>query len=114
MKLFRLILLVLAWAAYPALAGAQDQTSQPETITVFHTVTLNWIASPPNSDPIYYNVYVSGMATGPYSIIGITSNTTFTDINPVSGNTYYYEVEAVDDTTGLNSDFSNIVMVPIP
>jgi hypothetical protein len=70
--------------------------SAPTSLTALTNcgeVTLTWSAS---SGATNYNVWRSASIGGPYSTLGSTSSTSYTDTNVLSGTTYYYEVSAVN------------------
>src|ERR1035437_8536544 len=55
-------------------------------------VTLNWQAS---SNTASYNIGRSTVSGGPYTTVGNTTVTNFTDVNLAGRTTYYYVVTAV-------------------
>jgi len=61
--------------------------------TNYGQVTLTWTAS---FNATNYIVERSPASGGPYTTIGSTTGTTFTDTNVVNGTTYYYVVSAVN------------------
>ena len=65
-------------------------------------VVLTWSAV---NSATNYNVKRSPSSGGPYTLIGGTSTTTYTDTNVLNGSTYYYVVTAVNG--GGESPFSN-------
>jgi hypothetical protein len=80
-----------------------------------HTVAITWNASS-SSGVKGYNVYRSGTSGGPYKKISSTLAATalsFTDVSPVSGQTYFYIVTAVNGN-GVESPASKEVSVTIP
>jgi len=58
-------------------------------------VVLTWTASS-SSGVTNYNVKRSPSSGGPYTIIGSTPSTTYTDTNVMNGTTYYYVVSALN------------------
>lgn len=80
-----------------------------------HTVAITWNAST-SSGVQGYNVYRSVVSGGPYTKISPTLTATtlsFNDLSPVSGQTYFYIVTAVDGS-GVESLASKEVTVTIP
>jgi hypothetical protein len=80
-----------------------------------HTVAITWNASS-SSGVQGYNVYRSGVSGGPYTKISATLTATtlsFNDGSPVSGQTFFYIVTAVDGS-GVESLASKEVTVTIP
>jgi hypothetical protein len=61
--------------------------------TNFGQVILTWTAS---FNATNYNVKRATSSGGPYTIIGNTTGTSFTDTNVINGTTYYYVVSAVN------------------
>jgi hypothetical protein len=65
-------------------------------------VNLNWLESVWATS---YTVSRSVISGGPYTVIGTTTGTTFTDTNVADGTTYYYVVTAVNPAgPGTNSN----------
>lgn len=61
-------------------------------------IVINWNAvSDPGFGTLYYEIYRADTATGPYTKIGQTTSTTYTDGDVTTGNTYYYKVKACND-----------------
>jgi hypothetical protein len=77
-----------------------------------HSVVLSWLAS---SSPniLAYNVYRATSSSGPFTKIGNVAGTTFTDTTVQSGQTYFYEVTAVDNTN-MESSPSATVSASVP
>jgi Abnormal spindle-like microcephaly-assoc'd, ASPM-SPD-2-Hydin len=78
-----------------------------------HSVNLSWT---PDSSPVAgYNVYRSGKTGGPYVKLNspVDTATAYLDTSVASGNTYYYEVTAVNDQ-GAESNPSKPVGATIP
>jgi hypothetical protein len=71
-------------------------------------VVLTWTASPGATN---YNVKRSGVSGGPYTIIGTTTGTTFTDHNVINGTTYYYVVSA-SNTGGQGPNSAEVSATP--
>jgi hypothetical protein len=61
--------------------------------TNYGEVTLMWTAV---FGATNYDIERSPSSSGPYTIIGNTSSTTYTDTNVINGTTYYYVVSAVN------------------
>jgi hypothetical protein len=81
-----------------------------------YEVSLTWDAPSGSSDPVAgYSIYrgVSGSST--YQLLNSTviTSTSFADSNVQSGDTYQYYVTSVD-SSGVQSDPSNITSVSIP
>lgn len=86
------------------------------TATVTHTVSLSWTAST-TTTVTSYNVYRSTTSTSGFQVIGSVSATSplaYTDSTVVNGATYYYQVTAVDSSTGLESTPDGPVTAVIP
>ena len=62
-----------------------------------HSVTLNWTAST-SPNVTGYNVYRGLISGGPYTKLNpsLIAGLTYTDLNVVAGQTYYYVATAVD------------------
>ena len=84
------------------------------TVTAQHSVALTWNASTSNGIN-GYNVYRGTQTGGPYGKINsaLDPSTALTDLNVVSGQSYYYVVTAVD-SSGAESGYSNEVAALIP
>jgi len=83
---------------------------------VQHSVVLNWNPGTPNSDPaVGYNVYRAPTGSTSYQKMNISlvTPTTYTDLAVTSGQTYNYEITAVDNA-GNESPPSNTYTVTIP
>ena len=82
--------------------------------TIQHIIDLSWNASTSTS-VMGYNVYRGGAATGPFSKINPSLNTSmnYSDSTVQSGQTYYYVTTAVD-TAGGESSYSNQVQAVVP
>jgi hypothetical protein len=80
-----------------------------------HSVSLTWKA-PAGSDAVdSYQVERAAAGSTQYSVVGSTSgaSTTYSDDSVQSGQTYHYEVRAVDDQ-GNSSAPSNAISLAIP
>jgi hypothetical protein len=79
-----------------------------------HSVALAWDPSA-SSDVVSYDVYRSTTSTGSFTKVGSTTSTVlvFTDKTVQGGQTYFYEVTAVD-SGGLESAVDGPVQVAIP
>jgi len=77
-----------------------------------HTVDLSWTASS-TAGVVSYNIYRSGASAGPYSKIGNSTSTTFTDSTVQGGQTYWYTLTAVDGSN-VESATSAPVSATIP
>lgn len=104
----------------PANGGAvlvrtNDQAAPPANIldlvatTDGVTVNLSWTAVA-NADQ--YLVYRSYLAGGTYELRGMTSTTSYSDYNQISGQRVYYIVVAVNNTTGLTSTSNEVSALP--
>ena len=71
-------------------------------------VTLSWFAVPTATN---YVVQRSGASGGPYSVIGNTTGTNYTDAQVANGVTYYYDVAAVN-TNGQGSASAPVSSTP--
>jgi len=65
------------------------------TATSSSTIRISWSAV---TDATDYYVYRSLSASGFYSIVGSTANTSYTDTGLSPGTTYYYKVSAISRT----------------
>ena len=81
---------------------------------VGNTLELSWTASSaPDID--HYNIYRSNIGvTGPFILINTTTTNSYTDINLIDGQTYYYKISGVDDggptqNEGLNSTVKSAI-----
>lgn len=59
-------------------------------------IALQWNANPPGDHVAYYNVLRATASGGPYSTIGTSTTTAYSDYSVTSGDTYYYEIGAVN------------------
>jgi fibronectin type 3 domain-containing protein len=105
-----ILIFLVALASLSGEAGAQDKTTTNLTLTVNHTVTLNWTGA---TGDISYNVYRSTNNGGPYTKIDGATSTTFTDFNVTSSTTYYYVVTAINND-GVESIDSNQATAVVP
>nr|WP_314897850.1 LamG-like jellyroll fold domain-containing protein [uncultured Flavobacterium sp.] len=94
--------------------------SQTITLTVQNNVVSNVIVAAGDAknsiewDPIQnfsYNIKRATTSGGPYTIIGNTASTKFTDTSINNGTIYYYVVSSVDGTTE-NSSSTEVVATP--
>jgi hypothetical protein len=63
---------------------------------------------------IYFEIYRNSQNKEAYnesSLVGITTQTSFTDIELTSGKDYYYSLRAINDTTGVKSPFATQLRV---
>lgn len=90
------------------LTGTGVQPPPPPT----HTVDLSWSAST-SPNILAYNVYRAPSSSGPFTKVGNVAGTTFSDTTVQSGQTYFYEVTAVDNTN-LESAPSSPVSAAVP
>jgi hypothetical protein len=76
-------------------SGTSGLSGTPTPPPSAHSVNLSWL---PSSSPniAAYNVYRTTTASGGFTKLGSTKVTTFVDGNVQSGQTYLYEVTAVD------------------
>lgn len=84
------------------------------SITVNHSVTLNWVGS--SSAAISgYNVYRGNTSGGAYAKINtsLVTTTSYTDGAVTAGQTYYYVTTAVN-ASGQESTYSNQAQVTVP
>jgi hypothetical protein len=83
------------------------------TSTASHSVTISWNAD--TSKVTGYNVYRSGHSGGPFvrQTSSLDTNTDYTDSTVTSGDTYYYQVTAVNKQ-GLESSPSKVVSATVP
>jgi len=77
-------------------------TGFPATLTATggpHRISLSWSAptNPPTGQ--FYTVYRSSTTGGPYKKIATTPNNSYTDLNTIVGETYYYVVTACNGIT---------------
>jgi hypothetical protein len=79
---------------------------------VSYSVELTW--SPSTSiDVAGYDLYRGSASDGPYAILTTTAATNYTDTNVQSGQTYYYELTAVDSNND-ESAYSTAASATIP
>ena len=72
-------------------------------------ITISWAASTDASPPITYRVYRDG-GTSP---VFTTQNTTFTDLGLTGGTSHFYEVDAQDSATPVNTSTKSLASDPI-
>jgi len=103
----------LASAADLSVMGDGVSSSSPPPPTTQHSVHLTW--DPSNSSVVGYHVYRAPAATGPFGILssGTVTATDYDDSTVSSGTTYYYEVTAFD-SSGEESQGSNVAFAVIP
>lgn len=111
---FARIVFALALLIQPGVqcGSASDTSPKSFTILVGHVVKLSWTAST-STNVVSYRVYVATVSGGPYALIGMAPGTGYSDLNAISGNTYYFVVTAVD-SNGLESAYSNEATATIP
>lgn len=88
------------------MSGTGTSTSQ-------HSVSLSWKG---DASPVAgYNVYRAAKKSGPYSKLTspLDTATDYLDTKVTAGNTYYYEVTAVNDQ-GLESARTAPIVATIP
>lgn len=78
-----------------------------------HQVVLSWQESSPSDPAVSYNIYRGPSVSGPFAKLANAPSTTYTDTTVVSGQSYSYEVTAVD-SNGVESGDSNIITVEVP
>jgi hypothetical protein len=79
-----------------------------------HSVDLTWNSS---TNAVGYNIYRGTRSGGPYSMVNtsVDSSTAFTDNNVTAGQTYYYVVTAVDESSNESAYSSQTVaVIPSP
>ncbi|HYQ95528.1 MAG TPA: hypothetical protein VER38_00785 [Candidatus Eisenbacteria bacterium] len=78
-------------------------------------VTVYWRANQ-ESDIDYYKVYRNTAATGTFTLVGSTPQTSFVDNTVTNGNTYFYAVSAVDLAGQESAELSyeNVFDTPRP
>ncbi len=75
-------------------------------------VTLTWSA--PAGGAQSYNVYWSSSPTGPWTLLGNTTGTTFTDTTGATGQTRYYYITAVGAAESAPSAIVSTAPLPPP
>ncbi len=100
-------------ATSPGITWEPPAPHSPANLTVFTNcgqISLTWSASTYATN---YNVKRSITNGGPYTIIGSTNATSYTDINVGGGTNYYYVVAAVDAAgEGLDSAQVSATLLP--
>jgi hypothetical protein len=82
--------------------------------TVAYQVELSWTAPPAGNDPATgYHVY-RALGSGAYILLASSSTTAYTDITPVDGDSYNYEIRSVDAGGIESSGASNVYTAVIP
>lgn len=94
------------------LSGTGTTPPPPPPPPPGHTVDLSWSASS-STGVVSYNIYRSGASAGPYSKIGNSTTTTFTDSTVQAGQTYFYTLTAVDGSN-VESATSPPVSATVP
>jgi hypothetical protein len=97
-------------ALYPRCSAS---TSVIVTQPGSHSVTLSWTGT--TSSVVGYYIYRGAQSSGPFSRVNDSPDpaTTYTDDSVVSGETYYYAIKAVD-SSGTESEYSNVAQALIP
>jgi len=100
---------------------ASNATNSPATVAlagtgvqaVVHSATLAWTASV--STVTGYNIYRSALSGGSFTKLNsqLISGTQYADSAVVSGQTYFYVVTS-EDSSGVESKFSNQASTIIP
>ena len=74
----------------------------------YQSVTVSWKA---DAKAKFYEVYRSTSANGEYTLVVLTSKTSFTNTSLTCGTTYYYKVRAygMNNDTKLYGDYSSVV-----
>ncbi|MCL5016214.1 MAG: fibronectin type III domain-containing protein [Patescibacteria group bacterium] len=102
-----------ASAAFAGTTQTQTQSQTPSQITSLsgsqqsNSISLSWSYS--GSSISYYKIY-RGVNNGSPSFYVTTSNSNYADTSVSSGNTYYYQVSAVNNM-GTEGPLSNLVNV---
>lgn len=82
-----------------------------------HEATITWTEASPNDAVVGFNIGRASSAAGPFTQLNTSplpvTPTSYVDTNVVSGNTYWYEVDAVD-ANGVASNWSTAVSGTIP
>jgi fibronectin type 3 domain-containing protein len=73
------------------------------------SITLAWTASADNIGVTGYDVYRSTSSSGPFTQIGTSTTTSYTDSTVASG-TYYYTVAATDAASNLSAQSSALTV----
>lgn len=81
----------------PGPGPSPTPTPSPTPSPAAHSISLSWLSS---SSPniIAYNIYRATVSHGPFTRVGNVAGTSFTDSGVQSGQTYFYEVTAIDNT----------------
>jgi fibronectin type 3 domain-containing protein len=77
-----------------------------------HSASLSWAAGVGGDPATSYVISRATVQAGPFTTIGTSTLPAYVDSTVVGGNTYYYEVEAVN--AGGESGPSNEVTAVIP
>jgi len=111
--LLRCILGIVSLIMVSSAGCAGGNTTGDPAGTIQHSVTLTWAGS--TSTVLGYNVYRGVQSGGPYTQINevLEAGMNYVDNTVQSGQIYYYVVTA-EGTNGLESVYSNQVVVVIP
>ena len=99
---------------FTSTSSSATETVSGTGTTIQHIVNLSW--NPSTSTSVMgYNVYRGTAATGPYTQVNPSLNTSmnYSDGTVKSGQTYYYVTTAVD-SSGVESSHSNQVQTVVP
>jgi hypothetical protein len=97
----------------PAVSLSETDTTPP---AASHSASLTWSAPSSSSDPVdSYHVDRAVSGSTAYTTVGTTAaaSTAFTDRSVTAGQTYVYEVRAVDQSGNMSKP-SNTVTLTIP
>lgn len=86
----------------------------PQNLTAtatFGQVNLSWSAS---VNATSYNIKRSPSSGGPYTTLGQSTSTTYTDNTVINGSTYYYVVSALNGSVESANSTQAVVTVPLP
>ena len=99
---------------FTSTSSSATETVSGTGATIQHIVNLFWSPSTTTS-VMGYNVYRGTAATGPYTQVNPSLNTSmnYSDGTVKSGQTYYYVTTAVD-SSGVESSHSNQVQAVVP
>jgi len=108
---FRIYNRALSTAEIASLISGQFPAPQNVTASVNNTqVSLSWQAVTAANSYIVKRSLTSG---GPYTVLGATSSTSFTDTTAAPGTTYYYVVNA-SNTAGASANSAEISAITVP
>ncbi len=95
--------------------NSSGDTSAPSTPTGLNVVsaspggiTLNWNAASDNVAVYGYEVRRSATAGGPYTRVGISTSTSFTDNGVSQSESYFYVVRAIDTSFNRSGDSNEV------